>query len=682
MISTAFSGLNISTALASPGDSNFIPDSWPPSPDFPICLSSKGEVLARYGENIWDLSEWAGYVLKLRFSSSNRKDSPFISPANTEIFKQVVAYWLYGPKAIREPRTLHIQYEIIKPIFTHCSKQGIDETALHRYPSVIESLSKEVWPSQANTFIHLLHNLWSQREYSGLFILDPDGIAILTAMIPEHIKSQTAYIPPRIWLYQVGKLKEFLEDFEAHIQDLKSCSEFCLQAYADNAGGIMSACSDEIPEHHKPFSMKFKPGITKHGKNAIFLGPFYKTADRFNILTLLEKWCGNVHRFGILTLSAYFSMASQVGKAYLLNFSLMRTDEASSLRTNCLLVEKDVITNEDIYLLKGATSKTVDDPEAYWITAPQTALAVRVMSFVSAFRTKCAKNIKQLTLSDENSENPYLILRPYEPWGNRSAKSYEPDTRSQAITYKSFMRKFSTLFDKNSLRITEKDLSDALLVTPTLSPSKYSVGEIWPLGWHQLRRTGAVNMNASGIVSEPSLQYQLKHLTRMMTRYYGNGSYHLDYNLDQEAKAEYVRAMYESVARSFSSFASDNFVSPHGGKRKEQLISIVNVRDHQKLVKAAQSGSIVYREIMLGACANTVPCPFGGIDYVGRCGGGDGSPACLDLLIDKQKKSQIQKLAQVLSFRLSNAVKEEPLYTSIRYQLKAVENALYAIENS
>lgn len=106
MISTAFSGLNISTALASPGDSNFIPDSWPPSPDFPICLSSKGEVLARYGENIWDLSEWAGYVLKLRFSSSNRKDSPFISPANTEIFKQVVAYWLYGPKAIREPRTL------------------------------------------------------------------------------------------------------------------------------------------------------------------------------------------------------------------------------------------------------------------------------------------------------------------------------------------------------------------------------------------------------------------------------------------------------------------------------------------------------------------------------------------------------------------------------------------------
>ena len=41
MISTAFSGLNISTALASPGDSNFIPDSWPPSPDFPICLSSK-----------------------------------------------------------------------------------------------------------------------------------------------------------------------------------------------------------------------------------------------------------------------------------------------------------------------------------------------------------------------------------------------------------------------------------------------------------------------------------------------------------------------------------------------------------------------------------------------------------------------------------------------------------------
>lgn len=682
MISSVFSGLNIGTALASPGDPNFLPETWPPAPDFPICISSSGNVISRYGDDIWDLTEWAGYVLRLRFTASARKDSPYISPANADAFKKIVAYWLYGPKGCREPRTLHVQYEILKPIFTHCSKHGVDATSLYRYPKLIESLSEVVWASQAKTLIFLLHNLWDQRDHAGLYILDADGIANLAAMIPDHNKSQTAYIPPRIWLYQLGRLKEFLLDFENHLEDIKACSEFCLQAYANSAGSLVEACSNQLPEHLKPFSAKCNAGTTNRNSEAICLGPFHKTAERFNILFLLEKWCGDAHHMGIAILTKYFSMATNIGKAYLLNFSLMRTEEASNLRSNCLTIEKDIATNEYIYLLRGSTTKTVSDDDAYWISSPSSTLAIKVMSFVSTFRTKCASNRRQLSLSEDNLTNPYFELRPYEPWGGLETKSHDPETRIQDMKYKTFLQRYPNLFDKEVLMITEEDLSNALIITPTLSPSKYSVGKVWPLAWHQLRRTGAVNMSASGIVSEPSIQYQLKHLTRAMTRYYGNGSYHLEVNLDQEAKAEFIRAMYESVARNFAAFASTNFVSPHSEKRKEQILNIISINDHKKLIKAAKSGSIVYREIMLGACANSEPCPYGGIDYVGRCGGGDGAPACLDLLIDKNKKTQIQTLAQTLSLRLNTAPQESPLHTSIKYQLKAVENALHVIENS
>lgn len=682
MISSVFSGLNISAALASPGDLNFLPDSWPPAPNFPICISSSGEVVTRYGDDTWDLTEWAGYVLKLRFKNSKRKDSPFVSPANAEVFKQIIAYWLYGPKACREARTLHNQYEILKQVIVYCSKHGVDATALHRYPNVIESLAREVWPSQAKRLIFLLHNLWEQRDHSGLYILDADGISTFAAMIPAYQKSQTAYIPPRIWLYQLMRLREFLLDFEAHLENIKACTEFCLQAYVTSAGSMTEACSNQLPEDLKPFASKSDPKRTGVESDSIHLGPFHQIAERFGILPLLEKWCGNIHQPGITTLAKYFSMATNIGKAYLLNFSLMRSDEASNLRSDCLVIEKDVVTNEDIYLLKGSTSKTVADDDAYWITSPSSALAVNVMSAVSEFRTKCASNINTLSLSKENLTNPYLALRPYEPWGKQDAKNHDPETRSNELIYGMFLDRYPKLFDTEILKITETDLSSALLITPTLSPSKYSIGKVWPLAWHQLRRTGAVNMNASEIVSEPSIQYQLKHLTRTMTRYYGNGSYHLQASLDEEARAEYIRAMYESVARNFTSFASPNYVSPHGEKRKEQLINIVSVSDHKKLVKAAQNGSIVYREILLGACANASPCPYGGIDYVGRCGGGDGSPACLDLLIDKNKKPQIQTLVQTLSSRLASAVPKTPSYKSIEYQIKAAENALHVIHNS
>jgi hypothetical protein len=682
MINSVFSGLNIGTALASPGDPNFLPDSWPPAPDFPICLSPSGDITARYGDDTWDLTHWAGYVLKLRFGISKRKDSPYVSPANAETFKQVVAYWIYGPKACREVRTLHNQFEILKQVFVHCSKHGIDATELYRYPKVIESLGKEVWPSQASRLVFLLHNLWDHRDHAGLYILDADGIAALAANIPDHQKSQTAYIPPRIWLYQLVRLREFLLDFETHLEDIKSCSEFCLQAYATSAGSLAEACSYQLPEYRKPFVSISNPKRTGIKSGAIRLGPFYQTAERFNILPLLEKWCGNVNHAGITILTQYFSMATNVGKAYLLNFSLMRIDEAGNLRSNCLAIEKDVITNEDIYLLKGATTKTVADDDAYWITSPTSALAIKVMSVVSEFRMRCAINRRQLSLSEESLINPYLELRPYEPWGRQDAKDHAPETRSEEMKYGTFLERYPNLLDKDVLRLTEGDLSSALLITPTLSPSKYSVGKVWPLAWHQLRRTGAVNMNASGIVGESSIQYQLKHLTRSMTRYYGSGSYHLEANLNEEAKAEYIRAMYESVAKNFASFTSPSFVSPHGEKRKEQLINIVSVSDHKKLVKAAKDGSIVYREIMFGACANPDPCPYGGIDYVGRCGGGDGLPACLDLLIDKNKKTQIQQLTQILSHRLSAAGEGTPMHTSIKYQLTAAESTLNVIENS
>lgn len=682
MPSMVFAGLNIVTATASPSDVNFMPSAWPPAPDFPICISTEGEITARYGDNEWDLTPWAGFVLKLNFGESKRKRSGDISPENSEIFKRIVAFWIYGPNPCREIRTLVGHYENFRQIFTYCTKNNLLATDLYRFPKVIESFSKVVWPSQARRLIVLLHTLWEQREHSGVYILDAKGIAELQSKIPAHEKSQTAYIPPRIWLYQLSRLRDFLEDFRNNLGALEACAEYCLQAYALNAGSLRASCSQQLTKYNLPFVSLNNPALKSKLFSGHKFGPFYITAENFGILDLLEKWCGDVRHNGATILSQYFSMASNIGKAYLLNFTLMRIDETSSLRSDCLVIEKDKITKEDIYLLRGSTNKTIEDDEAYWITSPSSNLAIEVMNSVSKFRTRCASFNSNISLTEEDKQNPFLALRAYEPWRRSTRFDTTPDIRCHELHYSMFLSRYPRLFDTNELKIQEGDLVGALLITPTLSPAKYAVGKIWPLAWHQLRRTGAVNMSASGIVSDPSVQYQLKHASRAMTRYYGNGYYHLNANLNQEAQAEYIRAMYESVARSFSALNTSTFVSPHGEKRKDQILNLVSVKDHNKLVKAAKDGAIGYREILLGACANPMPCPYGGIDYVGRCGGGDGKPPCLDLLIDKGKKQQILKLREVLQKRSRDAEDGSPFHISINYQLQAVESVLDVIKNS
>jgi len=135
MPSMVFAGLNIVTATASPSDVNFMPSAWPPAPDFPICISTGGEITARYGDNEWDLTPWAGFVLKLNFGESKRKRSGDISPENSEIFKRIVAFWIYGPNPCREIRTLVSHYENFRQIFTYCTKNNILATDLYRIVS-------------------------------------------------------------------------------------------------------------------------------------------------------------------------------------------------------------------------------------------------------------------------------------------------------------------------------------------------------------------------------------------------------------------------------------------------------------------------------------------------------------------------------------------------------------------
>jgi hypothetical protein len=241
------------------------------------------------------------------------------------------------------------------------------------------------------------------------------------------------------------------------------------------------------------------------------------------------------------------------------------------------------------------------------------------------------------------------------------------------------MTMYPNLFDANELRITDEDLRVALLITPTLDPAKFSTGNIWPLAWHQIRRTGAVNMQASGLVSDSSLQYQLKHASRAMSLYYGRG--YSKVGLDPTARNEYVKTMYETLGRQLATIGSSRWVSPHGDKRKSQMLDLVSISDARKLEKAAKEGKVAWRPTLLGICTKLGSCTYGGVDNIIHCGGGDGRPACADALFDRNKVPQFLELKETIRARLADAPEGSPYRESLNAQLVALENAINATSN-
>lgn len=658
-----------------PAPSTFaLPRTWPPEGDYPIIVDRAGNAVSRYGESIWDLSCWDGRNLKLNFGDGpTRRTGARLSPANGSLLRQVVAWWLLGPNSVSRPRTLENRFQLLKPVFALCSQNGIAASELARFPRVVEQIPRVLAPSTSGTAFSLLHGLALASDSLGFELLRPDQIARLAATLPPHQHRQTPYIPPRIWSYQVRRLRECLDDFLAHEEQIKECFRFCLAAYEENASSPAGAYT--LKPYRLPFVAWYgkrnatsRTGIVNHGA-------FRLTAQRFGIHGLLGRWVDSGDASGISAFSSYMSLISHVGIAYILNFSLMRIDEGAQIRASCHSIERDQ-TGEDIHLIGGITTKTDPDADARWIVSPSVESAVRAMSIVARLRIEAGMTNPAYGLTEDQITNPLLLSRPFEPWG--SARNVQ--VRRKATHYPSILWKWPKLFDPNQLRITAGDLRTALVVSPDLDPDVFYVGAQWTLAWHQLRRTGAVNMLATGMVSDASLQYQLKHLSRAMSRYYGRNYYRLHATLDDETRGVYLREMYAALARDFDGLHAETIQSPHGDKRKAQILAEISGKDHEALVREAKSGRVSYRETFLGGCANPgPPCPLGGITNISGCMGHGEAKPCEWALLDKSKLPQITDLRLTLVQRLSEADPNSPLHESLMAQIESAERALHVL---
>lgn len=637
-----------------------------PDEDTPIVVDENGHIVSRYRDSIWDFTCWVGRRVTINFGDGRRtrKSHRIISKENADILRRIAFMWLYEERSTRSPVALRSKFSEIRGIFVLCTERGIAASELFRFPKLIEELPSFVPQTVQDRAFTCLHRLFERRKELGFQILDREGLRRFRAILSLRKPEQMPYIPPRIWQYQLDRLLTFIDDYVKHQSRVEACYRYCLEMYGKKAQSIGGASSEKFV----PFSGRDR---SEYG------GSFRDVAKRLELEALLDAWATpESGRLGILNFSSFLTFVTHAALTVLMSICLMRKSEASSLRCDCLSIEVDPDFGP-IYLVRGVTKKTLKDDAAIWVGSPEVERAVRAAASIARLRTEASLANPVRRVHQDDVENPLLLSYVGEPWirnqGTGTARS--PSLES----YGNLVEGNPRLFDERELTINADDLRLAKMFNASMNPERFSVGCVWRLSFHQLRRTGAVNMQASGLVSVESVQYQLKHARRSMALYYGRGYSRV--SLNAAAQDEYVRALYEVMTQEIDQLASDGYVSPLGPEHKANVLKLISVGDVKDLERQARDGRVSFRETLLGACTSRVPCTFGGIDNLVHCAGGDGSKPCPDAFFDRRKRQRLKDLLVEVEALVNEAGDGSRQRTSLEAQCLSLRVAIGALED-
>lgn len=654
-----------------PQSRSFRPPRWPPPSDWPVAEDRDGNSVAVWADSMWPL---AGKRLKLNFGDGPTCRTDRIDRANADLLRLAIGYRMWGPRALGAGCSIFNEFNLLRRIYALCSREGILASKLMHYPKVFEQVPGILMPSTYEVAIGALHCLYDARNDLGYVLIDLEGLQRLLALAPKGRSTmQAPYIPPRIWTYQVTRLRECLEDFLAHRAQIEACFAFCLEGYIRRYDSLAAVFADDAPKRPGPFSIN-----SLKNRYCNYLGPFVDTLERFGIRGVLERWVEPKAKEGLIVrhLSVYLHLVGYAGLMYIGNFTLQRKEELNALRVDCLMWENDEKLGR-VPIICGETTKTDPDSDARWVASPSVAVAVDALTAITRLQMPCVEAHPKTRPTAADIADPYLYTVNGEPWASSIPSAYS--VRAGLCAIGEQLKYFPKLFDLEQLRITAEDLRIALQMTPNLPKDQYAIGRIWPLAWHQYRRTGAVNMFASGELSDSTMQQLLKHVSRLQSLYYGRGFTRL--HLNEKVGATVIKAMYESMARALQTVMSERFVSPHSPERKEALVvNVIGVKDVKTLAQYAKRGTVSWRQNRLGGCMKAGACEYGGVESVARCGGGDGDAPCADVLFDTELEPQVREDIRVIDQQMMCLPADSPRYMALAGERRAFENYLHAIK--
>lgn len=631
--------------------------SFPPATNWIMSVDAEGNPLSKFEDDLWD---YRSYEMNTAFNFRKIKSSK----ENVIIVKLAVFFMLHHPRLFPgKIRSCNYGFQCFSKIAEACEKKRILIKDLSRFPRVYQSIADSLKCSFYKNYIAFLSKLNAYGKTFSFIFIDEKVIKFLASQIPKWEPIQTPYIPPRIWNYQINRFYECIEDYLDHEKKINKAFDWIMHAYEKNS------ISNGVPSGFQtPFA-----GLNSYkNKRVLYRGNFNTFLSDYNLEDLFLKWMGPSKARSLDQFVSFLNMVRDCCLLFIMNFSMQRSSEVLSLRSDCFVIEHDEKLG-DIAFIIGETTKTIQDDDARWVVPKTIKKAIDVATSVAKLRVKCYEKFNSKSWLSIDSVP--LALSSTEPWmkGRNNKKLEERETISQ-LQCCNFIDYYPYFIEKSKVTVTESDWKIALSLTPELEKKKgFGVGLPWRFYCHQYRRTTNVNMFSSSLVSNSSLQWEMKHAQLNMTLYYGRN--HTNLRLNSDVETAMIIESYQSIYRSLVDVMQDSveYVRPH--KREmipESIVKLVEIGDEKKLINLIKEGKIGCRRTLLGYCMQSSYCKYGGIESVSKCAGGDGSNICTDAIFERKNSDKLKniKLAYERQMLLLD-------YNSTKYN--ALKQEVYAI---
>lgn len=639
----------------------FSPPHFPPAEDFVVSLTKEGHPLSRYKDNNWDFRAFKSHS----YNFSNWK----ISEQNLCLVKQAFFFVLYHPVLFPgKIASCHSYYITLVKIGKVCSENKILISELSSYPAVQLLVAEELKCSQYKMRIINLHKLFLYSQDIGFVIANKKTLGYLFTFCEERDIIQHPYIPPRIWTYLVKRLDAFLEDFLVNKVHIEKAYSFVASLYAEysvesqNRKSAMKKMHNELAKRVTGSSYSFFDDYLRENQ-------LYEFFDRW-----LPAGNYNHCNYSLTSLGRMLSLAQDVSIFYILAFSLQRKSEAGTLRSDCLIAEKDEKLGF-IYLICGETTKTSTDSDARWVVPENVKKAIEAASFASHLRMQQRPG----NINEDVVNNPYLLTPAWEPW----FESIKTDTDHREVPdFSTLIRRQTKIFDKNELIVNEEDWAIALSITPNLSlNSRFGLNLPWHFSAHQLRRTANVNMFASSMVSDNSLQWAMKHLSRTLIFYYGRNYTNL--RINSQAEVIVINEFYDSIYRKLKNIILNDttyFKANDKTNYPDDIVQLISNKDEKKLKELIKNGTVSCRPTIVGYCLKNGACEYGGIESVTQCCGEINSTSCSYAVFSIKNMNVVERVIDAYKKNLSLYLKTDVKYNSLVREINALEIYLNEIK--
>lgn len=606
-----------------------------------ISYHSNGNIASRFGDNIWDFSAISSSNQYFTFDT-NKFPASIINELKLLTYARI--YWapsIRSISSIRQKPLLSLAEWALANKF--CVSQILNEERI--YPWIASSASS-LNRRDAETLAALVGELAKIRVLNdNLKIAPPDFKLAITLRdiaesIPKERKKQTAIIPTRIYAELIISFEQLLREFNNNSNNIKNFYEYivpCLET-----GGQFKTSSGYKRWYKKPTNYK-------------------KIIDDYNLSSLVEKHgLTDKKRWNV-----YVRDVQETAKYWIHLFTGMRDQEVNTLAREC--VGALDIKGAKAKIIRGYTTKTIGSGAAstYWITSDIIDIGIEACHAIGEIGAIQNKWILHPT------EFPLLpTLFPLD-----KAKSNSRFHKNAQFTsgFCGTTRTANWLARFPSLNVTDADLAELYVFDGFRDWSdEIKSGHVWPLATHQCRRSLAVYLARSGLVSIGSMQLQFKHLLSAMTSYYRrNSSFAINFIFNNE-KDEFHQAqikLMESLETEkrvaqfldYEEKVVKNQAKLWGGEGtriRRAFISgkpliIVSGRPHLK--QSFMSGEMSFREGPIGGCTNIGTCDNLSVTKIGGpclgCAnfiGDDDSIAAAELALktlyktrDRYKKSSL-----------------------------------------